>query len=60
MLDPAETITLAVDTAALGQQFAAAISVDGDGGKKVTKKEGAALVKLALAFASHLVRDLVD
>ena len=60
MLDPAETITLAADTAALGQQFAAAIAGGGDGGKKITKAEGAALLKLAAAVVSHLVRDLVD
>lgn len=55
-----EVISLAPETAEVIQTLQHSLSRHSEGGKKITKAEARALLRLTLRLASNLVRDILD
>jgi hypothetical protein len=57
---PDEALKHAPALAAFGAKLVAAFGADGDGGKKLTRKEIGVLVKQGLALLGKVLVDLID
>ncbi len=59
-IDANDAKTLSEAGIKLGQELAAAISPDGEGGKKITPGEARRILRMVGEFVIVLVRDILD